>query len=255
MITRAQLQKLAKEYAINEFIVAREFIQITFLKELYQENFAQEVFFKGGTAIRLLYGGKRFSENLDFTVQQSEDKFRDLITRLFSKLENQYLFKFKERDTLTGLTFLLTATLPFLKSEVFVRLDFSMRENALEPVKNIIETDYPIILQSFIHSLSKNEILAEKIRAILKREKHRDLYDLWILQELGSKLDRQLIKEKLAYYGEEYSPGVLLERLQVFSREDFIKDLRPFVPANEKDQLGQLFEYVQQYLHQSFARV
>jgi len=253
MITQKQVSSLAKKYKINESIVAREFIQISFLKELYEESFSKEIFFKGGTAIRLLFGGKRFSEDLDFTVLSEEKEFLDKIVTFFAKLEKQYAFSFKERQTMTGKTFLLTADLPFLKSNVFVKLDFSIRENVLQPTKSIIDTGYPIIIQSFIHSLSIDEILAEKVRAVLKREKHRDLYDLWVLQELGAKIDLKLIKLKLDYYNEEFQVKRLQERLGVFSKDEFIKDLRPFVPINERDKLGELFEFVLAYLEKNMG--
>lgn len=253
MITQEQIKELSKKHKINESIVAREFVQISFLKELYEEKFSSEIFFKGGTAIRLLYGGKRFSEDLDFTVQLNEEKFEKQITKLFNKLENQYPFMLKEKKTITGKTYLLTATLPFLKSDVYVKLDFSMRENVLQPVKNLLRTDYPVIVQSFINSLSQDEILAEKIRAVLKREKHRDLYDLWILQELGANINTDLIKKKLDYYGEKFNSIDLIKRLDDFDKDSFIVDLRPFVPINERDKLGELFEYILVYLKKGFS--
>ena len=248
MISQNELKKLTKKYKIHETIVAREFVQISFLKELYAESFSKKIFFKGGTAIRLLFGGQRFSEDLDFTVMLDEKEFLHKITIFFSKLEKQYPYNFKERKTLTGKTFLLSADIPFFKNNVFVKLDFSMREKVLQPTKSILRTDYPVIVQSFIHSLSLDEIFAEKIRAVLKRKKHRDLYDLWILQELGAKMDIELINEKLAYYNEEFEAEELKKRLKIFSKNGFIKDLRPFVPINERDKLGELFEFVLAYL-------
>lgn len=251
MISQNELKKLTKKYKIHESIVAREFVQISFLKELYAESFSKEIFFKGGTAIRLLFGGQRFSEDLDFTVMLDEKEFLHKIMLFFNKLEKRYPFSFKERKTLTGKTFLLTADIPFFKNNIFVKLDFSLRENVLQPTKNILETDYPVIMQSFIHSLSLDEILAEKIRAVLKRKKHRDLYDLWILQELGAEIDIELINKKLDYYNEKFEVGELKERLKLFSKDGFIKDLRPFVPINERDKLGELFEFVLAYLEKS----
>lgn len=252
MITQIQINELKKKYRINESIVAREFVQIVFLKELYAESFSKDIFFKGGTAIRLLYKGKRFSEDLDFTVQIEEQLFDSSINKLFSKLEKNYQFTFKERATLTGKTYLLTATIPFLKNPVFVKLDFSMRENVLESTQNILETEYPVIVQNFVNALSMNEILAEKVRAILKRDKHRDIYDLWILMELGAKVDLELIAKKLVYYGEEMDAAEFNSRLNCFTKEGFIKDLRPFVPINEREKLGELFEYVLAYLKRLF---
>lgn len=255
MITQEQIKELSKSYKINESVVTREFIQIVFLKELYEKQFARAVFFKGGTAIRLLYGGKRFSEDLDFTVEMDELEFKNKLNKLFNELEKKYPFKFKERETITGKTFLLTATIPFLKSNVYVKLDFSTRENVLHPVKNLLNTEYPVIVQSFIHSLGKNEIIAEKIRAILKREKQRDLYDLWILHTLGGKIDRKMVVDKLLFYNEKFNPSSLVERIKSFSKEGFIKDLKPFVPINEREKLRELFEYVVAYLENSILKI
>lgn len=251
MISQNELKKLTKKHKIHETIIAREFVQISFLKELYAESFSKKIFFKGGTAIRLLFGGQRFSEDLDFTVMLDEKEFLHKIMLFFKKLEKLYPFNFKERKTLTGKTFLLAADIPFLKNNIFVKLDFSLRENVLQPTKNILETDYPVIMQSFIHSLSLDEILAEKIRAVLKRKKHRDLYDLWILQELGAEMDIELINEKLDYYHEKFKVEELKERLKLFSKDGFIKDLRPFVPINEREKLGELFEFVLAYLEKN----
>ena len=189
MISKEQVKILAKEYQVNEYVILREYIQILFLKDLYEQDFAKDIFFKGGTAIRLLYGGKRFSEDLDFTVNMDVDLFVKNISKLFSTLEKQYQIKVKERDTLVGKTYLLTADVNFLSSPVYVSLDFSMREDVRHPKKNILKTNFPIVLQNYIYSLSKDEIFAEKIRAFMKREKSRDLYDLWILQELGAQMD------------------------------------------------------------------
>ena len=255
MISIEQLKLFAKKYKINEAIIAREFVQVTFLKELYEQRFSKEVFFKGETAIKLIYGGKRFSEDLDFTVVTEEKEFLEKINILFSQLSKKYPFSFKEKDTLAGKTYLLTAEIPNLKSNTFVKLDFSMRENVLDPVQEFLKTDYPITIQSFINCLSKNEIFAEKIRAVLKREKQRDLYDLWVLYELGSFPDLNLINKKLSFYGEKFEKSALLESLHKFRKEEFILDLRPFVTLNERTKLGELFDYITKYLEESFKKL
>ena len=255
MISQNQIKELAKKYKINESIVAREYIQLVFLKELYEQNFSKSIFFKGGTAIRLLYEGARFSEDLDFTVQLDNASFEKHLEKFFSYFENIHPATFKERETITGKSFLLTAKVPYLKSKVFMKLDFSMRENVLEPTQNILTTDYPIVMQGFINSLSRNEILAEKIRAIMTRKKHRDLYDLWVLQENGAILDEELISKKLSYYNEVFDSKKLIERLDDFTKEDFITDLRPFIPITERNKLSNLFEYIKAYLIKSLSGV
>lgn len=250
MLSTNQIKELSKKFKINESVILREFIQITFLKELYQRPFSKNIYFKGGTAIRLLYGGERFSEDLDFSVMQDKQQFEQNVQKLFTSISNQYPFIFKERKTLTGKTYLLTTTIPDAKSDIFIKLDFSIRENVLDPVQNILQTEYPVIMQDFIYSLSKDEIFAEKIRAIIKRKKHRDIYDLWILLELGAQMNIRLIEEKLKYYDEKFDSKELQERLTIFSKEDFIKDLRPFIPTNQREKLGNLFDYIITYLQE-----
>ncbi len=254
MIGKEQVKILAKKYKISEYVILREYIQILFLKELYEQSFAKNVFFKGGTAIRLLYGGQRFSEDLDFTVSIDEKQFVKNISKLFSILEKQYQAKIKERKTLTGKGYLLTMEVSFFTTPVYVSLDFSMREDVKQPQKNILNTDFPIVLQSYIYSLSKDEIFAEKIRAFMKREKSRDLYDLWILQELGAKMDSDLVNDKFLYYNEEFKPSELVKRLDVFTKENFEKDLKQFLPISERKKLGEFFEYIQEYLKKTFSR-
>ena len=90
MLTKEQLHKLSKVYKINESVVAREFLQILFLKELYNQNFSKDIFFKGGTCIRLIYGGTRFSEDLDFTVMMEEEKFMRIIKQFFKELSKEW---------------------------------------------------------------------------------------------------------------------------------------------------------------------
>src|SRR3989338_2183614 len=67
MITEDQIRALSKHYSIDEFSIMREYIQIIFLTELFAQKSSDRIFFKGGTALRLLYNSLRFSEDLDFT--------------------------------------------------------------------------------------------------------------------------------------------------------------------------------------------
>jgi predicted nucleotidyltransferase component of viral defense system len=248
MISKEQAKIFAKNFGVSEYVVLREYLQILFLKHLYEQSFSKELFFKGGTAIRLLYGGERFSEDLDFTVGFSESIFESKMGKFFSFLKKHYDMDVKEREPLAGKTSLLTKKVSFLKNPVYIRLDFSMREDVQEVTKNILKTGYPIIVQNFIFSLSKDEILAEKVRAVLKREKPRDLYDLWVLQELGAKFNLPLIQKKLSYYGENFSKKEFLERIGVFKKESFKKDLAPFISKKDREKLEELFEFVQKYL-------
>lgn len=247
MITIEQINELAKKYKINESVVAREYFQVLFLMELYSKDFAEKVYFKGGTAIRILYGGQRFSEDLDFTVMLDEEKFSDLFEEFMRTLVNLYPISYSKKRSISGKTFMLVCNIENFKHPITIKLDFSFREIVLEPKTAIISTDYPIISRDYIVTMSKDEIIAEKIRALTTRNKLRDLYDLWILLELGGKLDINLINKKLSFYKETFDARKLISHINQLDRQKFVVDLRPFVPSDQREKLPKFFDYIQDY--------
>jgi predicted nucleotidyltransferase component of viral defense system len=252
MITEEQIHFLSKKYQINESVVLREYLQLFFLNELYSEKTSEKIFFKGGTSLRLIYNSPRFSEDLDFTVEIKEKEFDKFILALFKKIEKKEAVTFKPKKTLVGKTFLLKNNSPLFSNKIFVRLDFSFREKVIDPQKSIINTDYPVLFTSYIYHLSKKEILAEKIRALLtrKKTKGRDFYDIWYLLNQNIELDKKLINKKLKYYNLELNKDDVLKRIKNFSKKDFVLDIRPFIPVNERNGLGKLFDYLKKYLEQ-----
>jgi predicted nucleotidyltransferase component of viral defense system len=249
MLTSGQIKEFSKLLKINESVVAREYLQTLFLKELYDEKYSQNIFFKGGTAIRLIFGGTRFSEDLDFTVGENKEDFDVFVAGFFRKLEKLYGFSFKKRKTITGSKYLLTADSDTKDNKTFISLDFSFRENVLRPSRSTITTNYPVIFTSFVNHLSAEEVLAEKIRALLTRNKGRDIYDLWFLLRKNIEIDKDLVEEKLKYYNiEKFDPNQLITKILSFSKEKFVLDLRPFVPINEREKLADFFEYTVSFL-------
>ena len=252
MITKEQISYLSKKEKINETTIFREYLQILFLSQLYLKKQSRNIFFKGGTALHLIYNAPRFSEDLDFTVELEEKEFLNFIKDLLDELSKKEMIEFKEKKTLTGKKFLLKAVPSVLPYETFVNLDFSFREKVISPQKSIIETDYPVLFTSYIWHLSKDEIFAEKIRALLTRVKGRDFYDLWYLLTQGAKLDKNLVKKKLKYYGlKDIKKGEILKKIEKFSKKEFILDVRPFVSLEQRDKLSDFFDYIKDYLRKN----
>jgi len=73
MITKSQIETLSKKYQIDGFTIMREFLQLTLLNYLYQHVKGGQIYFKGGTAIKLLLGSPRFSEDLDFSTPYNKN--------------------------------------------------------------------------------------------------------------------------------------------------------------------------------------
>lgn len=254
MLTKEQLHELVKIYKINESVVAREFLQILFLKELYSQNFSKDIFFKGGTCIRLMYGGSRFSEDLDFTVMMKEKEFMKVIGKFFKEMESKYPMKVKEKESIEGKTFLITTKMESISNDIFIKLDFSFRKDVINCHKEIIvENEYPVVFTSFVYCLSKDEILAEKVRAFLNRDKYRDLYDIWVLIDKGAKFQKEMINTKLEYYKQKYNAKDIQEKISSLSEKTFIEELRPFVPISQREKLGDFFEYICKYIEKRIS--
>src|SRR3990167_10374175 len=69
MISTETLEKIGKDYQMGVFPnIVREYFQNVFLEQLYKLPGAEKLLFKGGTALRIIYGSPRFSEDLDFSL-------------------------------------------------------------------------------------------------------------------------------------------------------------------------------------------
>ncbi len=250
MITQEQVSALAKQYKINATVIFREYLQLVFLQKFYQKSPSQNILFKGGTAIHLIYQAPRFSEGLDFSVILSVSEFSAYITSVLKRMEDEEGITWKERKSAAGKQFLLTAE-NILPYKTYIALDFSFREKVFSNDRSMIRTAYPVLFTSYVYHLSQQEILAEKIRAVMTRRKGRDLYDLWYLLSKGTEVRQDMLRKKLAYYErKEVTNSDIVERVTSFPKKDFVLDLRPFVPLNERDRLSEFFEILQAQIKQ-----
>lgn len=248
MITREQINRLAKLRQTNHTVILREYLQLWLLSQLYLIKGSENIYFKGGTAVHLLFGSFRFSEDLDFTVDLPTAKFLAIFKQLTAKINRFPGLSIKQKPAVAGKSYLLTYAGSPLPFKVFIRLDFSFRELPLLPTKSLLTTDFPVIFTGFIYHLAAPEILAEKIRAGLTRAKGRDLFDLWYLLAQNTVFDPKLISQKLKYYRQSFDQAKLLARIDSFPPENFVHDLRPFVPLGQREKLPALFDYIKDFI-------
>lgn len=249
MMSSSQLKDLAKKLNAPDSIVFREYIQLIFLENLYAVTGSEKIIFKGGTAVHLKYQATRFSEDLDFTVLHKLVEFEEIISKVFRNISQSYEISFKERKTITGKRYLLTANPVVIKNPTFINLDFSFRENVTIIEKSPLVTIYPHTVSSPVYYMGKNEIVAEKIRAILTRHKGRDIYDLSFLLQNQGIINENILKSKFAYYSDkDLKLSNLKGRISDFPVKDFVEDLRPFVSLAERDQLADRYPIIQEYL-------
>jgi hypothetical protein len=87
------------------------------------------------------------------------------------------------------------------KSKSRVQMDVSRGDVRLGTDLPQFFSLYPDIASFRIKVMTPEEIMAEKIRALLTRKKARDAYDIWFLLRKGVRIDRILTQEKLNLYG------------------------------------------------------
>ena len=85
MLTRQQLQRLAQRGQIGLQAVERDYLQHLLVALLYSRS--QELVFKGGTALRMVYKGNRYSEDLDFNGPNDVPRLKALWSEVGRELE------------------------------------------------------------------------------------------------------------------------------------------------------------------------
>lgn len=236
--------KKSEESQIDKVTIEREYWQLLFLQRLYMSNGSENIFFKGGTAIRFLLGSFRFSEDLDFTAVAPKEKIEEILVSTFDffkknttadlefekekvdkNLEEEsvkYRFLFKPND---------------LSQKVSIRIDVSLREKPQTKEETILTPfDYPISPYPLVVHLEATELLAEKIRALYIRGKPRDLFDLWFLLTKKIPIDQLMLKKKFAIYPRSQFSFKKLKEIISFYRENELKrDLNQFLPRNYRE--------------------
>ena len=163
--------------------------------------------FKGGTAVYKFHGLDRFSEDLDFSGDLREQD----VKKIAAYLKNfGALTETKSRTVGGGILatlrirgFLYSGT---AQSECSLRIDVNRKSDMLfDPDRRAFSSLYPDIPSFSIDVMRQDEILAEKICAILTRDRARDVYDVHFLSRKGISVDLKSVNAKLSYFGTEFS--------------------------------------------------
>ena len=240
MLTRTQIQRLAQRNHIGMQAQERDYLQHLLLMLLYSRS--QALIFKGGTALRLVYRGGRYSEDLDFSALVSGDPVATVGSAELRSLWQTVVADLRDfgaegeiRNTWegeVGLSFDVSYQGPLYdgrdRSKGKVRVDISLRGEPLATRRELVRSEYDDVRPFVVTVLSPEHLLAEKVRALLVRAKARDLYDIWLLIEQGVHLDGDLIGQKLKLYEMNLTPAVV-EAALTRARADWERDLRPLL--------------------------
>lgn len=241
MLTRTQIQRLAQRNHIGMQAQERDYLQHLLLMLFYARS--QALIFKGGTALRLVYRGARYSEDLDFSALISGEpvaapvriaELRGLWQAVVADLRDfgaeGELRNVWEGEV--GFSFDVSYEGPLYdgrdRSKGKVRVDVSLRGEPAATRRELVRSEYDDVRPFVITVLSPEHLLAEKVRALLVRAKPRDLYDVWLMAEQDVSLDVDLIRQKLKLYDLTLTLPVVDAAL-ARARVDWERDLRPLL--------------------------
>lgn len=167
----------------------REYLQYKILEIIFTSEFAPRLSFLGGTAIHIVHGLPRFSEDLDFDNRGLNRKsFSQLTALVRKKLQLQgYLVEAKSSFAGAYRAYIRIADILYenklsahKEEKMLIQLDAEPQEFFYRPDKIIINK-FDVFTR--INVVPMDVLLAQKIRAIFMRRRPmgRDFYDVIFL--------------------------------------------------------------------------
>ncbi|MCX6758821.1 MAG: nucleotidyl transferase AbiEii/AbiGii toxin family protein [Candidatus Gottesmanbacteria bacterium] len=202
-----EIFRFAKNYGLppeKKRAIVREYLQTKILSFVYQEKISKNLFFVGGTALRILRGLDRFSEDLDFdAVKIKNTQIKELILTVVGRLERENINTELYQNVTPKKSFYelrfpnLLAKLqlsPNTSEKLMVKLDIESFWQG-QKRETIFVNRYGFLATVVTKSLE--QVAVEKLVAYLVRKETqpRDLYDLVWLLSRGIKPDLNFAKE------------------------------------------------------------
>lgn len=180
MISNDALRDLAHKYQTTELNVRREYIQHLFLSYFYQQPQTDKIYFKGGTALRMLYDSPRFSEDLDFSSSLTGiHPIEQAVLETLAEIERENIRPELTESKRTSGGYLAIMMFQLQTDTVSLQLDVSLREGRKRGEPITVASNY--VPAFTIIALAREQLVQEKINALLTRQKARDFYDLYFI--------------------------------------------------------------------------
>ena len=260
------IEQMLSKYDIkntnDEINALKEIIQEIVLSGLSRGNFFNEAAFYGGTALRIFYNLDRFSEDLDFALLESNKDFD--ISKYFNYIEKELkayginlniTTKEKSFDSNITSAFLkgdtLELILKFFPSEeehkydhILKNLKIKLEVDINPPMGATYEDKYKLLPSPHqIKLYDKSSLFAGKIHAILCRNwktrvKGRDLYDYVFFLASDTKVNIELLKNKLIesnYIIEKEKfdinelKKIIINKFEKIDYTKAVEDVKPFI--------------------------
>jgi len=239
------LQQIKQEYPESlqgyERAIVREYLQYKILQAIFESAQASKLSFLGGTALRIVHGNSRFSEDIDLdNFGLSWQAFGELIQRvkLFLELEGFLVetsmvakdafhcdLRFPELLYDQGLS-------PHQQEKILIQLDTVAQGYTYTPEVKILNK-FDVFTEIRVTPL--NVLLSQKIYTAVnrKRPKGRDYYDITFLLS-KTRPDFGFINQKMGIASPEGLREELLLKIEDFNFDALAGDVAPFLIAKEQ---------------------
>lgn len=202
MIKPGEIQKKATAVGVRDPQIEKDYILSWILKGVSEhEELSKLLVFKGGTVLKKFYfEGYRFSEDLDFTIQNSEisnEQIFQWFREVFDYIKDEANIPLEIIDDNEhedgGINFYINYVGPLggQGSNKKVKVDISKSELLVfDPVINSSYEEYSDLESYRLKCYPLEEVLVEKMRSVMQRMQARDYYDIWyLLEEHGMDID------------------------------------------------------------------
>ena len=180
MISQKAIQQFSDKYQTSELNVRREYFQHLFLSLFYQQEKMDNVYFKGGTALRLLYNSPRFSEDLDFDSPTGDVRaIEDAVIATLTKAQQDGIQTELDEAKETSGGYLSVMRFIADDETVPIRIEISFREKTKQGTAFVVTSE--LFPDYTIMQLKQEQLVSGKINALLSRKKPRDFYDFYFL--------------------------------------------------------------------------
>jgi len=239
------LQQIKNEYPEPlqgyERAIVREYLQYKILQAIFESKQASKLSFLGGTALRIVHGNSRFSEDIDLdNFGLSWQAFGELVQRvkLFLEMEGFLVetnlvakeafhcdLRFPELLFQQGLS-------PHQQEKILIQLDTVAQGYNYPPEVKILNK-FDVFTEIRVTPL--NILLSQKIFTAVnrKRPKGRDFYDITFLFS-KTKPDFGYLDQKMGITSPERLRQELLFKIENFDFDALAEDVAPFLITKEQ---------------------
>ncbi|MEK7550440.1 MAG: nucleotidyl transferase AbiEii/AbiGii toxin family protein [Patescibacteria group bacterium] len=199
-------------------------VMLSVLKEIYEDTFLGPILgLKGGTLLYILYDLPRFSVDLDFDLL---DPSRE--EQILPRLE-KILKKFGEIEQLISKKYTYFGLINYETGQQGLKIEISKRNfGSSYEVNNY--------LGIAIKSMTKPDILANKLTALLARKKpaNRDVFDTWFLLNGHWDINWGLIEKKSSVKRDQFIKNCI-SLLEKWPLESILEGLGELIDNKTKD--------------------